>query len=100
MAAPKVERFSSALIPLPAENVDTDQIVPARYLKVVVKSGLADALFHDWRFNEDAPRRRRHSSLMIRATPGEASSLLAITSAPAQAVSMRRGHSTPLGLRR
>ena len=57
MAAPKVERFSSALIPLPAENVDTDQIVPARYLKVVVKSGLADALFHDWRFNEDGSKK-------------------------------------------
>jgi len=57
MAAPMVERFSSALIPLPAENVDTDQIVPARYLKVVVKSGLADALFHDWRFNEDGTKK-------------------------------------------
>jgi len=57
MAAPKVERLSSALIPLPAENVDTDQIVPARYLKVVVKSGLADALFHDWRFNEDGSKK-------------------------------------------
>jgi len=57
MAAPKVERFSSALIPLPAENVDTDQIVPARYLKVVVKSGLADALFHDWRFDEDGSKK-------------------------------------------
>ena len=57
MGAPKVERFSSALVPLPAENVDTDQIVPARYLKVVVKSGLADALFHDWRFNEDGTKK-------------------------------------------
>ena len=57
MGAPKVEGFSSALIPLPAENVDTDQIVPARYLKVVVKSGLADALFHDWRFNEDGTKK-------------------------------------------
>ena len=45
------------LIPLPAEHVDTDQIVPARYLKVVVKSGLADALFHDWRFNEDGTKK-------------------------------------------
>jgi 3-isopropylmalate/(R)-2-methylmalate dehydratase small subunit len=45
--------FTSAVIPLPAENVDTDQIVPARYLKVTDKDGLADALFRDWRFNED-----------------------------------------------
>jgi len=45
--------FSSALIPLPAENVDTDQIVPARYLKVTDKDGLRDALFHDWRYDPD-----------------------------------------------
>jgi 3-isopropylmalate/(R)-2-methylmalate dehydratase small subunit len=45
--------FTSALIPLPAENVDTDQIVPARYLKVTDKAGLRDALFHDWRYDPD-----------------------------------------------
>jgi len=45
--------FTSKVIPLPAENVDTDQIVPARYLKVTDKAGLADALFRDWRFEED-----------------------------------------------
>ena len=45
--------FTSKLIPLPAENVDTDQVVPARYLKVTDKDGLAEALFRDWRFNED-----------------------------------------------
>ncbi len=45
--------FASRVVPLPAENVDTDQIVPARYLKVTDKEGLADALFRDWRFEED-----------------------------------------------
>ncbi len=45
--------FTSRVIPLPAENVDTDQIVPARFLKVTDKSGLADALFRDWRFEAD-----------------------------------------------
>ncbi len=45
--------FASKVVPLPAENVDTDQIVPARYLKVTGKAGLAEALFRDWRFNED-----------------------------------------------
>jgi 3-isopropylmalate/(R)-2-methylmalate dehydratase small subunit len=45
--------FSSKVVPLPAENIDTDQVVPARYLKVTDKAGLADALFRDWRFNED-----------------------------------------------
>jgi len=45
--------FTSAVIPLPRENVDTDQIVPARYLKVTDKAGLRDALFHDWRYDPD-----------------------------------------------
>jgi 3-isopropylmalate/(R)-2-methylmalate dehydratase small subunit len=45
--------FTSRVVPMPAENVDTDQIVPARYLKVTDKVGLADALFRDWRFEED-----------------------------------------------
>jgi len=45
--------FSSRIVPLAAENVDTDQIVPARYLKVTDKAGLAEALFRDWRFEED-----------------------------------------------
>jgi 3-isopropylmalate/(R)-2-methylmalate dehydratase small subunit len=45
--------FTSRVVPLPAENVDTDQIVPARYLKVTDKAGLAEALFRDWRYNED-----------------------------------------------
>src|SRR5437899_6264178 len=52
MAEP-FQTFTSRVIPLPAENVDTDQIVPARYLKVTDKAGLADALFHDWRYGED-----------------------------------------------
>jgi len=45
--------FTSRVVPLAAENVDTDQIVPARYLKVTDKEGLAEALFRDWRFEED-----------------------------------------------
>jgi 3-isopropylmalate/(R)-2-methylmalate dehydratase small subunit len=45
--------FTSAVIPLPAENVDTDQIVPARYLKMTDRAGLREALFHDWRYDPD-----------------------------------------------
>ena len=45
--------FTSRAVPITSENVDTDQIVPARYLKVTDKAGLADALFRDWRFEED-----------------------------------------------
>jgi 3-isopropylmalate/(R)-2-methylmalate dehydratase small subunit len=45
--------FTSRVVSLPAENVDTDQIVPARYLKATDKAGLAEVLFRDWRFEED-----------------------------------------------
>jgi 3-isopropylmalate/(R)-2-methylmalate dehydratase small subunit len=51
--AEPIRVFSSTVIPIDVENVDTDQIVPARYLKVTDKAGLADALFRDWRFEED-----------------------------------------------
>jgi 3-isopropylmalate/(R)-2-methylmalate dehydratase small subunit len=49
----RYDSFSSRVIPLPAENVDTDQIVPARYLKVTDKAGLGEALFRDWRYEAD-----------------------------------------------
>jgi 3-isopropylmalate/(R)-2-methylmalate dehydratase small subunit len=45
--------FTSAIVPLAAENVDTDQIIPARFLKTTEKSGLADGLFYDWRYDAD-----------------------------------------------
>lgn len=56
MAEP-IRVFTSQVIPIDAENVDTDQIVPARYLKVTDKAGLSDALFRDWRFEEDGSLR-------------------------------------------
>jgi 3-isopropylmalate/(R)-2-methylmalate dehydratase small subunit len=43
----------SKIIPLPYRNVDTDQIIPARYLKVIDKNGLAEGLFYDWRYQDD-----------------------------------------------
>jgi 3-isopropylmalate/(R)-2-methylmalate dehydratase small subunit len=49
--------FTSAVVAMTAENVDTDQIVPARYLKVTDKEGLAEALFRDYRFNEDGTKK-------------------------------------------
>jgi 3-isopropylmalate/(R)-2-methylmalate dehydratase small subunit len=48
-----ITAFSSQIVALPLENVDTDQIIPARYLKVTDKSGLADGLFYAWRYNAD-----------------------------------------------
>jgi 3-isopropylmalate/(R)-2-methylmalate dehydratase small subunit len=47
------ETFTSAVIPMPIENVDTDQIIPARYLKTTEKTGLASVLFNDWRYLAD-----------------------------------------------
>lgn len=46
------DTFSSRLIPLAAENVDTDQIIPARFLKTTDRWGLSEALFADWRFGD------------------------------------------------
>jgi 3-isopropylmalate/(R)-2-methylmalate dehydratase small subunit len=45
--------LTSHAVPLPAENVDTDQIIPARFLKVTDKNGLGDSLFCDWRYLTD-----------------------------------------------
>ena len=45
--------ITSKIIPLPYRNVDTDQIIPARYLKVTDKNGLAEGLFYDWRYQDD-----------------------------------------------
>jgi 3-isopropylmalate/(R)-2-methylmalate dehydratase small subunit len=45
--------LTSRVIPLPANDVDTDQIIPAQFLKATDKNGLADALFYHWRYNDD-----------------------------------------------
>jgi len=49
----KFTTLTSHVVPLPAENVDTDQIIPARFLKVIDKDGLGDSLFCDWRYLKD-----------------------------------------------
>jgi 3-isopropylmalate/(R)-2-methylmalate dehydratase small subunit len=46
-------KLTSGLVPLSNENVDTDQIIPARYLKVTDKNGLGEVLFSDWRYRVD-----------------------------------------------
>ena len=48
---------TSRVISIPRANIDTDQICPARFLKITDKNGLADALFFDWRFTPDGRRR-------------------------------------------
>jgi len=45
--------LTSRIMPLPENDVDTDQIIPAQFLKVTDKNGLADALFFNWRYNDD-----------------------------------------------
>lgn len=49
----KVTTIISTYVPLPIENVDTDQIIPARFLKATTREGFGDNLFADWRYNKD-----------------------------------------------
>ena len=49
----KFDVITSSCYPLPLENVDTDQIIPARFLKATDKEGFGDNLFRDWRHNKD-----------------------------------------------
>jgi len=57
MAIEKFSTVTSTCIPLPIENVDTDQIIPARFLKATTKEGFGDNLFRDWRYDkQDQPK--------------------------------------------
>jgi 3-isopropylmalate/(R)-2-methylmalate dehydratase small subunit len=53
MAYDKFTIVQSTVVPLPIENVDTDQIIPARFLKATERTGFGDNLFRDWRYNAD-----------------------------------------------
>lgn len=53
MAYDKFEILTSTAVPLPIENVDTDQIIPARFLKATERTGFGDNLFRDWRYHPD-----------------------------------------------
>jgi 3-isopropylmalate/(R)-2-methylmalate dehydratase small subunit len=53
----KFTTLKSRMVPLPVDNIDTDQIIPARFLKTVSKDGLGDQLFNDWRYDANgAPK--------------------------------------------
>lgn len=52
MSIDKFTTFTSPAVPLPIENVDTDQIIPARFLKAIERKGFGDNLFRDWRYTE------------------------------------------------
>lgn len=53
MAYDKFHILTSTAVPLPIENVDTDQIIPARFLKATERKGFGNNLFRDWRYNDD-----------------------------------------------
>ena len=53
MAYDKFNILKSTAVPLPIENVDTDQIIPARFLKATERKGFGDNLFRDWRYHPD-----------------------------------------------
>lgn len=53
MAYDSFNKLTSTAVPLPIENIDTDQIIPARFLKATERKGFGDNLFRDWRFNQD-----------------------------------------------
>ena len=53
MAYEKFKILESTVVPLPIENIDTDQIIPARFLKATERIGFGDNLFRDWRYNTD-----------------------------------------------
>ena len=49
----KFEKITSPVVPLPIENIDTDQIIPARFLKATTRDGFGDNLFRDWRYESN-----------------------------------------------
>ena len=51
MSIPKFETFTSGAVPVEVENIDTDQIIPARFLKATERKGFGDNLFRDWRYD-------------------------------------------------
>ena len=58
MAYDKFTVLTSTAVPMPIENVDTDQIIPARFLKATERKGFGDNLFRDWRYNgDDTPKK-------------------------------------------
>ena len=53
MRKEKISELTSTVVPLAIENIDTDQIIPARFLKATTREGFGENLFRDWRYNND-----------------------------------------------
>ncbi|MEN1783727.1 MAG: 3-isopropylmalate dehydratase small subunit [Bacteroidota bacterium] len=70
----KFKTLTSTAVPLPIENVDTDQIIPARFLKATNKIGFGENLFRDWRYNKDGSE---NTSFVLNDTQFSGSILIA-----------------------
>ena len=57
--------LKSGGVPLPIENVDTDQIIPARFLKATERKGFGDNLFRDWRYHQDGTEIKNFSFIIF-----------------------------------
>lgn len=69
----KYTAFQSHAAPLVVENVDTDQIIPARFLKVTDKVGIGNHLFQDWRYNDDGSPK---ADFILNQTPANTAQIL------------------------
>jgi 3-isopropylmalate/(R)-2-methylmalate dehydratase small subunit len=69
----KFTTFTSRLAPLPIDNIDTDQIIPARFLKTTSKVGLGDQLFCDWRYDGEG---KPNSDFILNTPEGKAAQIL------------------------
>ena len=87
----KFTAFESKMVMMPVDNIDTDQIIPARFLKTISKAGLGDQLFNDWRYEADGSPK---PDFVLNQAAGKArarSCWPATISAAAARASMRRG---------
>ena len=69
----KFTTFTSRLAPLPIDNIDTDQIIPARFLKTTSKTGLGDELFYDWRYDAEG---KPKPEFILNSPEGQAAQVL------------------------
>jgi len=75
MSLEKFKTLTSKTMVLPQENIDTDQIIPARFLTTTTREGLGEAAFYDWRYDEEG--RPKNSSLFNGVNPGTTRILVA-----------------------
>ena len=85
----KFNIITSTCVPLPLENVDTDQIIPARFLKATTKEGFGENLFRDWRYDKEG--NKIESFVLNDPTYSGKIGSGERTSVPVPAVSMRLG---------